>query len=82
MHSFSTDVTPVVAMGVLPSSSQLPSLPIFSASTSLITPNVTGIMLLPSSSFSSSITGAGTAAGTTMVPAGSYFGEGLLPVPD
>lgn len=63
-------------MGVLPSSSQLPSLPIFSASTA---PKVTGIMSLPSSS---SIIGAGTTAGTTMVPAGSYFGEGLLPVPD
>ena len=81
MRSFGTGVTPVVAMGVLPSSSQLPSLPIFSASTSLATPNVTGIMSVPSLSFSSS-TGAGTAVGSTMVPAGSYFGEGLLPVPD
>ena len=69
---------------MLPSSShdQLPSLPTLSTSTSLAILSVTGIMMLPSSSFSSSVIGAGAAVGTTTVPVGSYFGEGLLLVPD
>ena len=39
-------------------------------------------MMLPSSSFSSSVIGARAAVGRTTVLAGSYFGEGLLLVPD
>ena len=39
-------------------------------------------MMLPFSSFSSSVIGARAAVGATTVLAGSYFGEGLLLVSD
>ena len=82
MRSIGTGVTPVVAMGVLPSSSQLASLPTFSISTHWqyqvlrvlcryhLHPSPPWLLVLEQ------------LREQLLVPAGSYFGEGLLPVPN
>ena len=75
-------MTPVATLGVLPSLVLLPSLPIFSTSASLAVQSLASVLSHPSSSSSSSAAGVEAAAGATMVPAGGYFGEGLLPVPE
>lgn len=71
-------------MGVLPSSTLLPLLPFFSISASLAmaVSSLASMLSHQSSSSSSSAAGVGAAAGATMVLAGGYFGEGLLPAPE